>query len=177
MLTVRTQHVLTNLTKTIYKVKQFFVEKVVVEGKVRKEIVVFYKADLLPGESIPMPDDRDEEIVEKLKICLRPADCKKWSDEFKISALKEKLKSNMNIMWNHYKTYSILRKEKTEFPGVFNYLLMPALIIKNCLPMAIIMSLSQELKTEEEKRANNRQELIDKPLVNRVLTQEEEKSG
>ena len=134
---------ITNLTKLTYKVKQFFVDKVMVDGKLRKEIVVFYKADLPPGGSIPLPDDRDDEIVEKLKICLRPTDCKKWSDEFKVSALKEKLKPDLNIMWNHYKTYSILRKEKTSFQGVYNYLLLPPLIIKNCLPMAITMTLSQ----------------------------------
>jgi hypothetical protein len=48
--------------------------------------------DLLPGGSMPMPDDRDGDIVEKLKICLRPEGCKKWSDEFKVPALKFKLK-------------------------------------------------------------------------------------
>ena len=63
-------------------------------------------------------------------------------------------------MWNHYKSYSILRKEATEHEEVFNYLLLPAVIIKNCLPMPIIVSLQQELKTEEERKANNRIELL-----------------
>jgi hypothetical protein len=52
-------------------------------------------------------------------------------------------------MWNHYKTYSILRKEKTAMEGVFNYMLLPAMIIKNCLPLPLLISLSQEQKTEE----------------------------
>ena len=63
-------------------------------------------------------------------------------------------------MWNHYKTYSILRKEATEHEKVFNYNLLPAVIIKNCLPMPILVSLQQELKTEEERKANNRMELL-----------------
>ena len=94
--------------------------------------------------------------MDRLKICLKPIDCKKWSDEFKISALKHKLKCKENIVWNHYKTYSILRKEPTSHPEVFDYFLMPALIIKNCLPMPIVMTLSNVLKTEEERKANNR---------------------
>jgi len=132
-------------------------------------------ADLLPGGSIPMPDDRDGDIVEKLKICLRPSGCKKWSDEFKVTALKFKLNCNLNIMWNHYKTYSILRKEKTDQEGVFNYMLLPAMIIKNCLPIPILITLSQEQKTEEERKANNRTELMQNSnrTSNRILNTEE----
>jgi hypothetical protein len=33
--------------------------------------------------------------------------------------------------------------------GVFNYMLLPAMIIKNCLPLPLLISLSQEQKTEE----------------------------
>lgn len=161
VLTVRTQHVLTNRTQnTTYKVKQFFVEKVMVDGKQKKEINIFHKADLRPGESIPLPDTRDLDVVKKLKICLRPANCKKWSDEFKVSALKEKLDCGENIVWNHYKTYSILRKESTSHPEVFNYYLMPTLIIKNCLPMTARIDLSCVMKTEEERKANNRTEIL-----------------
>ena len=99
--------------------------------------------------------------MNKLKICIRPKDCKKWSDEFKVSALKLKLECDRNIMWNHYKTYSILRKESTEHKDVFDYKLMPAMIIKNCLPMPIMMVLLQEQKTEAERKANMRTELLD----------------
>lgn len=91
--------------------------------------------------SIPLPDDCDKDVVDKLKICIKPLDCKKWSDEFKVSALKEKLRCKQNIVWNHHKTYSILRKEATSHKDVFNYYLIPALIIRNCLPMPIFMTL------------------------------------
>jgi len=106
---------------------------------------------------MPLPDHEDEDIVEKLKICLRPKEgSKKWSEEFKVSALKSKLKCDLNIMWSHYKTYSILRKEKTGMDGVFNYMLLPAMIIKNCLPLPLLITLSQEYKTEEQRKTNMR---------------------
>ena len=110
-------------------------------------------------------------MIDKLKICLKPLDCKKWSDEFKISALKEKLKCNQNIMWNHHRTYSILRKEATGHKEVFNYYLLPALIIRNCLPMPILMTLSHVMKTEEERKANNRTELLQSSRATEVSEQ------
>lgn len=94
MLTIRTQHVLINKTQTTYRVKQFFVGKRVVDGKTKKELLILEKDTVRPGESIALPDDRDGDIIEKMKICIKPEGCKSWSEEFKIPALKNRLHCN-----------------------------------------------------------------------------------
>ena len=122
--------------------KFFYIKRQDVEGKPKKEVVVYHTTVLPPDGSLPLPDDKDKTVVDSLKICLRPSGCKKWSEAFKLSSLKNKLACDNNIMWTHYKTYSILRKEATQHKEVFNYYILPALIIKNCLPMPILMTLS-----------------------------------
>ena len=90
-----------------------------------------------------MPDSADPEITKKLKICLRPVGTKKWSEEFKIPIIKsDKLKPNENILWNHHNTQTIMRKESTENKNVFNLLLLPSLVITNCLPMSLDITIS-----------------------------------
>jgi len=147
--------VLTNTTGTPYQVKQFYVDKVEINGQLKKKIFTFHAADLQPNATIPLPDCDDPEIMKKLKICLRPIGYKKWSDEFVISSLKKKLNCNENIIWNHHRTYSILRKEATENKNVFNFLLLPALVIKNCLPLNIDMTLSMVTPPSDDDGAQS----------------------
>jgi hypothetical protein len=97
ILTIRTQYVLVNKTTSVYKMRQFFVNKTKVNGKERKEINIYNEATILPGEAFPMPDDKDLTITERMKICVKPISCKKWSDEFKVTALKDKLECDLNI--------------------------------------------------------------------------------
>ena len=92
----------------------FFVEKAIVGGKQKKEVLIYYETTLKPGESAPIPEDKDETINDRMKICVRPISCKKWSDEFKVRPLKQRLAINSNVMWCHYKTYTILRKVPVE---------------------------------------------------------------
>ena len=159
VLTVRTQYVLVNKTNQVYKMRQFFVNRIVDSaGKAKKEVMIYNEATLLPGDAFPLPDDKSVDINSKLKITMKPIDCKKWSDELKIPALKEKLQTNLNILWCHYKTYSILRKEKVSDKGVYNLLILPPLIIKNCLPIPISIKLQLDIKTEEEMKQNMRTE-------------------
>ena len=68
-------------------------------------------------------------------------------------------------MWNHYKTFSILRKEATDHKKVFNYFILPALIIKNCLPLPVLMTITHIMKTDEERKANNRAELMQRATM------------
>ena len=159
VLTIRTQHVLTNRTSTTYDIKLFFVRKVPVDGKQVKEIFVYQKASLKPQGSIALPDDEDQDVTDALKICLRPAGCKKWSEEFKITRLKHKLHVGQNIVWNHYKTHSILRKEATDHKEVFNYYLLPAMIVKNCLPMPLLMTFSHVVGEDQESISSRRQRI------------------
>ena len=131
------------MTTTTYQVKQFYVDTVEVDGKRKKKIIAFHQAELVPQGTIPMPDSEDPEITKKLKICLRPLGTKKWSEEFKIPIVKsDKLKCNENILWNHYNTQTIMRKESTENKNVFNLLLLPSLVITNCLPMSLDITIS-----------------------------------
>mgnify|MGYP001626753127 CR=1 FL=1 len=37
---------------------------------------------------MPLPDDKDPDINERMKIAIKPQGCKSWSEEFKISAMK-----------------------------------------------------------------------------------------
>ena len=86
---------------------------------------------------LALPDIDDLEIQKKMKICIKPSFSKRWSDAFKLQPMKEKLRSNENIIWAHGNTYSIMRKEQTNRENVFNYAILPALIVKNCLPTKI----------------------------------------
>ena len=108
--------------------------------------------------------------MEKMKICIRPENCKKWSEEYKIPALKYKLNPNQNILWGHYLTFSVLRKEQTKHSDVFNFVINPAMIVKNCLPIPISMFLSQDEKTEEELKQNNRQGTVELPKKQKHLS-------
>ena len=174
VLTIRTQHMLINKTYTTYRVKQFIIEKKVVNGKQVKERVIIQNDTLQPNQSIALPDDRDADVMEKLKICIMPEGCKSWSEEFKIPAIKNRLNCNQNIVWQHHRTYSVLRKEATGHKDVFNYLLIPALIIKNCLPKPLYLRLNYTLKTEEERKANNRTEIMDRKESLRATPKQEE---
>jgi hypothetical protein len=76
-----------------------------------------------------------------LKIAIRPHLCRKWSQEFKLQAVKDKIVPELNIVWQHHETYSILRKERTLHPAVFNFVLQPPLILKNCLPCPLAIQI------------------------------------
>jgi len=50
--------------------------------------------------------------------------------------------ANMNIVWKHFDTYSIIRKQRTMRDKVFDLAIMPALMLKNCMPMKIMVTVS-----------------------------------
>lgn len=55
--------------------------------------------------------------------------------------MKYQIKPNVNVVWRHDQTYSILRKLPTSLDGAYDLALIPALIIKNCLPCNIQIDL------------------------------------
>jgi hypothetical protein len=120
-----------NETNIVYTLRVFWVDKAA------KKVKIISETKLEPGEMTSLPDQADIELTEKLKVCIRPSFSQKWSDEFKLLALKEKLQAGSNVVWGHHRTYSILRKEATERPGVFNFILKPPMIVLNCLPCRI----------------------------------------
>ena len=77
-----------------------------------------------------------------MKIAIRPSGCRKWSQEFKLEAMKNKVSLGYNVVWQHHDTYSILRKVNTSHPRVFDFVLQPPLIVKNCLPCPLNIDLS-----------------------------------
>jgi hypothetical protein len=96
-----------NQTKVEYSIRVFYLDAETNRVKVLKD------ARLKPGESTPLPDSSDAVIQTKIKIAVRPSRCKKWSQEFKLHAMKTKIDSDVNVVWQHDQTYSILRKEAT----------------------------------------------------------------
>jgi len=137
IMTVRSQYILINQTEVSYVLRLFWVDKAL------KKIKVVDEVTLNPGGMTSLPDHPDPDLQQKLKICVKPSFSAKWSDEFKLQPLKEKLAVNENIIWGHHHTYSILRKEKTEKQGVFNFLIKPPMIVMNCLPCKISIKVSQ----------------------------------
>ena len=57
VLTIRTQHVLKNLTSSTYIVKQFYVKRSLGEGgKIKKEVCTVHSQHLLPNGKLSLPD-------------------------------------------------------------------------------------------------------------------------
>jgi hypothetical protein len=60
--------------------------------------------------------------------------------------MKDKVMPKVNVIWQHHETYSILRKETTDLSGVFDFLLQPPMIIKNCLPCSLNIEIVEKKK-------------------------------
>ncbi len=101
-------------------------------------------ARLKPGESTPLPDSADLSVQNKIKIAVRPSRCRKWSQEFKLHAMKTKIVADVNVVWQHDQTYSILRKEATSLKDVYDLVLQSPMILKNCLPCQIEIDMSEK---------------------------------
>ena len=113
---------------------------------------------------MPIIDHSNPQVMEQLKISIRPEKCTKWSVEYKLVSLKKKLNTDENILWEHFTTFSILRKENVRGrEDLVNFILNPAMIVKNCLPIPITLRLTEEMKTEEEMKLNNRQGTVALP--------------
>lgn len=105
---------------------------------------------LLPGEKMPLPDHSDPQIEDQLKIAIRPIKIGDkmldekvgWGQEFKLHKLKTVVKPNINVLWKHGKTYSILRKLKTSLENAHDIVLLPPIIVTNNLPSRISVKIS-----------------------------------
>mmetsp|Transcript_23179 Transcript_23179/g.22656 ORF Transcript_23179/g.22656 Transcript_23179/m.22656 type:complete len:364 (-) Transcript_23179:642-1733(-) len=84
---------------------------------------------------------------------------KNWSDLLILRALKKKLPVNRATFLKHGKTYTIIKKEESEFNFAFDINLKPPVLLKNCLPVPITIRYTDsngdsgqlELLKEEEK--------------------------
>lgn len=64
--------------------------------------------------------------------------------------MKDKIQPEVNVVWQHHETYSILRKTPTLASNVYDLVLQPPMIIKNCLPCKLTIDISGSAKKEEE---------------------------
>ena len=64
--------------------------------------------------------------------------------------MKDKVLPNINVAWQHNETYSILRKVETLNPQVYDFVLTPPLIVKNCLPCALKIELTDSTGSESQ---------------------------
>ncbi len=51
-----------------------------------------------------------------------------------------------NTEWPHAPSYTIVKKVKSPLDGVFDFVLLPPMIIKNCLPCRINLQIEEEFK-------------------------------
>ena len=163
VLTVRTLYLLRNQTKVQYSVRIFY------QDLTTKQVIICADVRLMPGQSMPLPDHADKALQQRIKIAIRPSQCRKWSQEFRLQAIKDKILPEMNVVWQHHETYSILRKEPTLLKHVFDLVLVPPVIIKSCLPFKMTIDICGNKKSDsitpsqaEEGDTYTRQVLLDK---------------
>lgn len=95
------------------------------------------------------------------------------------------MKANENAEWPHLPTYTIVRKVKNPLYGVFDYVLLPPIIIKNGLPCRINLEIIEEFKDKidakpkeaEGVKPNNQIVVLDKEeekhvydIINKTFT-------
>lgn len=76
-----------------------------------------------------------------------------------INALKQKLPVDKTTFLKHGKTFTIIKKEKADFNDAYDITFRPPLLLKNCLPVPILITYedsngqydSFDLLKEEEK--------------------------
>jgi hypothetical protein len=64
--------------------------------------------------------------------------------------MKDKMIPDENTEWPHLPTYTIIRKIKNPLDGVFDYVLLPPMILRNCLPCPIKLQIEEEFKDKIE---------------------------
>ena len=72
-----------------------------------------------------------------MRIAIRPKKHKKWGTEYKFLPMKKHMNIEENTEWPHLPSYTIVRKVTNPLDGVFDFVLLPPMIIKNCLPCRV----------------------------------------
>ena len=65
--------------------------------------------------------------------------------------MKTKIESDVNVVWQHDQTYSILRKQATKLKDVYDLLLQSPMIVKNCLPCPLEIELTEKQLVTDSK--------------------------
>lgn len=64
---------------------------------------------------------------------------KVWSDPLPINSLKLKLPVDKATFLKHGKTFTIIKKIRSTFKDAFDIVLRPPLLVKNCLPVPLML--------------------------------------
>lgn len=136
VLTLRTQYLLKNDTLLDYHVRivSFFDKE-----KTKPENLL-----LKSGESLPLPESYNQSQLQ-LRLSSEPEDA--WSLEWPVYAIKRIIKVNDPGFIHHGMTYTFFRKQPTAFAETFDLVLMPPLVIQNCLPVDLRVEFVDTNKT------------------------------
>jgi hypothetical protein len=121
VLTLRTQFLLQNSTAFDYSIKiQSKFEPSQVETMI-----------LHSGRAMPLPESYNQSVL-FVKLFQDPETS--WSQELPVYALKKVIKTNSPGYLRHGLTYTFFRKVQSDYIDTYNIVLMPPLVLKNCLP-------------------------------------------
>jgi len=84
---------------------------------------------------MPLPDNDDAEMQEDTFVSFKTENASSWSAPFKVNSLKKHVYAEENYIVRQGNCYSILKRHKNPAaPNCYDFLLLPPLIMKNCLP-------------------------------------------
>lgn len=72
-----------------------------------------------------------------------------------------------NTEWPHMPNYTIVKKLKTPLDEVYDYTLLPPIIVKNCLPCPLSLLVTEEFKDKIEVKSQDKDGI--KPLSQFVV--------
>lgn len=128
VLTLRTQFLLRNKTLFDYQIKI-----ISLFDKQNSEI-----KELKVGECLPIPETYNQSLM---KIKLRSEHDSDWSDEYQVYALKRIVDVDQPGYLRHGSTFTFFRKEQSDMDSeAFDIVLMPPLVLQNCLPVEVTVS-------------------------------------
>jgi hypothetical protein len=89
---------------------------------------------LKSGCSLPLPESYNQCAIQ-LRLCADPENS--WSMDWPVYAIKRIVKPNDPGFLHHGDSFTFFRKQPTPYPDTFDLVLMPPLVIQNCLPVDI----------------------------------------
>jgi len=126
VLTIRTQYLLRNDTLLDYDVK--------IVSLLEKDRSQAEQKVLKSGGYLPLPESFNQSAMQ-LRLAKEPESS--WSMDWPIYAVKKIVKVNDPGFINHGTTYTFFRKQLTPYPDTYDLVLMPPLVVQNCLPVDI----------------------------------------
>ena len=109
-------------------------------------------------------------------IKLRSEHDSDWSDEYQVYALKRIVEIGTPGYMRHGSTFTFFRKERSEMDSdAYDIILMPPLVLQNCLPVEITVSFVdsnkalQKIPLSKEETRSKRNHTKKTPNINDAL--------